>query len=85
MEKGIKILKFEKKKEELLSEDDITKIFMGLMGLMKKSAEYMALKTVEKKLKSDSEKISDLTKKLELRSKQLEEVLKINEELKERI
>lgn len=84
MEKGIKILKFERKKEELLSEDDITKIFMGLMGLMRKSAEYTALKSVEKKLKSDSEKINCLTKKLELRSKQLEEVLKINEELKER-
>ncbi len=77
----IKIMKFKKNQEELLSDDEIVKIFMGLMRLMKKSAEYTALKSVENKIKSDANKIEELNLKLKKRDDQLIELLKLNDDL----
>ena len=85
MEKDIKILKFNKKSEDLLTDDEIVKIFMGLLRLMKKSAEYSAIKSVEQKIKNDAKKINDLNVKLEKRTKQLEKLLKLNDELASKI
>lgn len=85
MEKEVKILKFNKKADDLLTDDEIMKVFMGLLRLMKKSAEYNALKSVEKKIKSDAKKISDLNTKLEKRTIQLEKVLRLNDELLNKI
>ena len=85
MEKDVKILKFNKKSEDLLTDDEIVKIFMGLLRLMKKSAEYSAIKSVEQKIKNDAKKISDLNVKLEKRTKQLEKLLKLNDELASKI
>ncbi len=85
MEKDVKILKFNKKSEDLLTDDEIVKIFMGLFRLMKKSAEYSAIKSVEQKIKNDAKKINDLNVKLEKRTKQLEKLLKLNDELASKI
>ncbi len=85
MEKDVKILKFNKKSEDLLTDDEIVKIFMGLLRLMKKSAEYSAIKSVEQKIKNDANKINDLNVKLEKRTKQLEKLLKLNDELASKI
>lgn len=85
MEKDVKILKFNKKSEDLLTDDEIVKIFMGLLRLMKKSAEYSAIKSVEQKIKNDAKKINDLNVKLEKRTKQLEKLLKLNDELTSKI
>ncbi len=85
MEKDVKILKFNKKSEDLLTDDEIVKIFMGLLRLMKKSAEYSAIKSVEQKIKNDAKKINDLNVKLEKRTKQLEKLLKLNDELASKI
>ena len=85
MEKEVKILKFNKKSEDLLTDDEIVKIFMGLLRLMKKSAEYSAIKSVEQKIKNDAKKINDLNVKLEKRTKQLEKLLKLNDELASKI
>lgn len=83
MKEEIKILKLEPKKQDLLSEDEITKIFLGLMGLMKKSAEYSAIKKVERIIKTKSDKIDELNKVLEKRTKQLETLLELGEIKKE--
>lgn len=85
MKKDVKILKFNKKSEDLLTDDEIVKIFMGLLRLMKKSAEYSAIKSVEQKIKNDAKKINDLNVKLEKRTKQLEKLLKLNDELASKI
>lgn len=85
MEKDVKILKFNKKSEDLLTDDEVVKIFMGLLRLMKKSAEYSAIKSVEQKIKNDAKKINDLNVKLEKRTKQLEKLLKLNDELASKI
>lgn len=85
MEKDVKILKFNKKSEDLLTDDEIVKIFMGLLRLMKKSAEYSAIKSVEQKIKNDAKKINDLNVKLEKRTKQLEKLIKLNDELASKI
>lgn len=85
MEKDVKILKFNKKSEDLLTDDEIVKIFMGLLRLMKKSAEYSAIKSVEQKIKNDAKKINDLNVKLEKRTKELEKLLKLNDELASKI
>lgn len=85
MEKDVKILKFNKKSEDLLTDDEIVKIFMGLLRLMKKSAEYSAIKSVEQKIKNDAKRINDLNVKLEKRTKQLEKLLKLNDELASKI
>lgn len=85
MEKDVKILKFNKKSDDLLTDDEIMKIFMGLLRLMKKSAEYSAIKSVEQKIKNDAKKINDLNEKLAKRTKQLEKLLKLNDELASKI
>jgi len=81
----VKILKFNKKREDLLSDDEVVKIFMGLFRLMKKSAEYTAIKSVETKLKSDAKKIRELDEKLTRRTIQVEQLLKLNQELTEQL
>lgn len=83
MKEETKILKLEPKRQDLLSEDEITKIFLGLMGLMKKSAEYSAIKKVEQIIKKKSDKIDELSRVLEKRTKQLETLLKLGEIKKE--
>lgn len=85
MKNNVKILKFQKKNDDLISDDEIMKIFNGLFRLIKKSAEYSAFKAVEKKLKTDAEKIKALNEKLSRRDKQLEQLLKLNENLTDKL
>lgn len=85
MKNNVKILKFQKKNDDLISDDEIMKIFNGLFRLIKKSAEYSAFKTVEKKIKTDAEKIKALNEKLSRRDKQLEQLLKLNENLTDKL
>ena len=81
MKESVKILKFNKKPDDLLSDDEVMKIFMGLFRLMKKSAEYTAIKSVESKLKSDARKIRELDAKVAKRTNPVEQLLKLNQEL----
>lgn len=85
MKNNVKILKFQKKNDDLISDDEIMKIFNGLFRLIKKSAEYSAFKAVEKKIKTDAEKIKALNEKLSRRDKQLEQLLKLNENLTDKL
>lgn len=85
MKNNVKILKFQKKNDDLISDEEIMKIFNGLFRLIKKSAEYSAFKAVEKKLKTDAEKIKALNEKLSRRDKQLEQLLKLNENLTDKL
>lgn len=85
MKNNVKILKFQKKNDDLISDDEIMKIFNGLFRLIKKSAEYSAFKAVEKKIKNDAEKIKALNEKLSRRDKQLEQLLKLNENLTDKL
>lgn len=85
MKNNVKILKFQKKNDDLISDEEIMKIFNGLFRLIKKSAEYSAFKAVEKKIKTDAEKIKSLNEKLSRRDKQLEQLLKLNENLTDKL
>lgn len=76
-----RILKFEAPSKEILTTDEIMKVFSGLVRLIQKSAEYNAEIRVKEQTNYFLEKLNKTTLELNKRTRQLEEVLKLNEEL----
>ena len=81
MEKDVKILKFQSKQKEALSQEEIVKVFGGLVRLVQKTAELNAFEKAKTRLDYYEQKLSKTTNELNKRNKQLEELLKINEQL----
>lgn len=76
-----KILKFEPKPRELLTDSEIMKVFGGLVRLIQKSAEYNATKKVESQLDYYVRRLNEVTCELNKRVSQVDELLKLNDEL----
>ena len=76
-----KVLKFEAKPKEILSSDEIMKIFSGLIKLIQKSAEYSAGEKVKLQLNYYDKKLNETTSELNKRTCQVNELLKLNEDL----
>lgn len=74
----VKILRFEQKQKDVLSTDEIMKIFGGLVRLIQRTAEYNACEKVKERIKSYN---NEILKK----NKQIEELLKLNSELVDRL
>lgn len=81
MKKSAKILKFQPKQKELLSNDEIMKVFSGLVKLIQKTAEYNAAEKAKAKVDYYNERLSQTTIELNKRNKQIDELLKLNDEL----
>jgi len=81
MEKNVKILKFQAKEKELLSQEEILKVFSGLVRLVQKSAEYTAFEKAKSKIDYYSQKYNEVVVELNKRNKQVEELLELNESL----
>ena len=81
MGKDIKILKFQPKQKELLSNDEIMKVFVGLMKLIQKSADYNAMEKSKAQVKYYNERLNETMLELNKRNHQIEELLKLNDEL----
>ena len=79
--KSSKILKFQPKQSELLTQNEIMKVFSGLVRLIQKSAEYNAQQKVKTQLDYYKQKLSETIVELNKRNNQLEELLKVNDEL----
>ena len=75
------ILTFEKKSRELLNDEEILKLFMGFLRLMKKSALYDAELKCREKLNYYSNKLNETVLELNKRSQQVKELLEVNETL----
>ena len=72
-----KILKFQYKPSEILTTEEIMKVFSGLVRLIQKSAEYSATAKTDYYIS----KLNETTAELNKRNRQVEELLKLNEEL----
>lgn len=81
MERNIKILKFQKKQKEILSEDEIIKIFVGLVRLVQKSADYNAAEKIKNNINGMQQKLEETNQELKKRTIQVEELLKLNNDL----
>lgn len=81
MEKDVKILKFQPKQKDVLTQDEIIKVFGGLVRLIQKSAELSALEKVKNKIDGYEQKINKTTAELNKRNRQVEDLLKLNDEL----
>lgn len=81
MKKNCKILKFEAKEKELMTNDEIMKVFLGLIRLVQKSAEYTAFEKVQTKLNYYEKRLNEVTIELNKKNKQLDEILKLNDDL----
>lgn len=80
-DKCIKILKFEPKQKEVLTNDEIMKVFGGLIRLIQKSAEFNAGEKVKSQIVYYDKKLNETTLELNKRTNQLEALLRLNEEL----
>lgn len=76
-----KILKFETKPKEILTDEEIMKVFGGLVRLIQKSAEYNAKEKVKMQMEYYNKKLNETTIELNKRSNQVDNLLKLNEEL----
>ena len=81
MERNIKILKFQQKQKEILSEDEIIKIFVGLVRLVQKSADYNAAEKIKNNINGMQQKLEETNQELKKRTIQVEELLKLNNDL----
>jgi len=81
MSKSVKILKFQPKQKEVLSQEEIIKVFGGLVRLIQKSAELTAFEKAKNRFNYYEERLNKTTAELNKRNKQVEELLKLNEEL----
>ena len=82
MEKNnVKIIKFEQRNKEVLSNDEIMKVFGGLVRLIQKSAEYNAFEKVRCKFDYYIKRLNETTAELNKRNNQVDELLKLNEDL----
>ena len=79
--KNNKILKFQPKHTELLTQSEIIKVFSGLVRLVQKSADYNAQQKVKTQVEYYKQKLSETILELNKRNNQLEELLKVNDEL----
>lgn len=77
----VNILKFEPKQKQVLNNDEIMKVFLGLMRLISKNAEYEAIEKVKLKLDNYRSKLNKVTKELKKRTLQVEQLLELNENL----
>jgi hypothetical protein len=76
-----KIIKFEQKHKEILSNDEIMKVFGGLVRLVQKSAEYNAVEKVRCQFDYYIKRLNETTAELNKRNNQVNELLKLNEDL----
>jgi len=76
-----KILKFQPKHNSSLSTDEIVKVFLGLVKLIRKSAEHDAMEKVKNSIREYKNKLNETTKQLEKRTIQVEQLLQVNENL----
>lgn len=81
MEKEIKILKFQPKQKDVLSQEEILKVFGGLVRLVQKSAELSAFEKSKKQIEYYTKKLNETTFELNKRNKQVEELLDLNNQL----
>lgn len=81
MGKDIKILKFQTKQKELLTEEEIIKVFSGLVRLIQKSAEYNAFEKAKSKIDYYVQKYNQVVNELNKRNNQVEELLDLNNSL----
>jgi len=79
--KDINILKFQPKPKEILTNDEIDKVFAGLVRLIQKSAEYNAYEKAKSKINYYNKRLNETMIELNKRNLQIEELLKLNEEL----
>ena len=77
----IKILKFETKPKELLSTEEIMKVFSGLIRLIQKSAEFKANEKMKTQIELCNKRFDEAKTELNKRTYQVNELLKLNEEL----
>ena len=85
MEKDIKILKFQQKHKEVLSQDEIIKVFGGLIKLVQKTAEFNAIERVKSRIDYYEQKLNKTAVELNKRNKQIEELLDLNNQLIEQL
>ena len=81
----IKILKFETKPKEVLTDEEVMKVFGGLVRLIQKSAEYNAKEKVKTQMEYYNKKLNETTVELKKRCRQVDNLLKLNEELINRL
>lgn len=81
MKKDIKILKFEPKQKDILSNEEIMKVFGGLIRLIQKSAEFNAGEKVKTQIDYYNKRLNETTLELNKRTGQVNELLKLNEDL----
>ena len=81
MKKEIKILKFESKQKDILTNDEIMKVFGGLMRLIQRSAEFSACEKVKSQIDYYSKRLNETMVELNKRTGQVNELLKLNEDL----
>ena len=79
--KNNKILKFQPKQTELLTQSEIIKVFSGLVRLVQKSADYNAQQKVKTQVEYYKQKLNETILELNKRNNQLGELLKVNDEL----
>ena len=81
MESNIKLLQFQPKQKDILSEEEIMKIFVGLLRLIQKTADFNACEKVKKNIDSMKKQIEELNRELRKRTSQVEELLNLNDDL----
>lgn len=81
MGKDAKILRFQPKQKDLLSQEEIMNVFAGLVRLVYKSAEYSAYEKAKLKIDYYNQKLNETLIELNKRNKQVEELLELNENL----
>ena len=79
--KNNKIIQFQPKQSELLSQSEIMKVFSGLVRLIQKSADYNAQQKMKAQLEYYKQKLNETIIELNKRNNQIEELLKVNDEL----
>ena len=81
MKKDIKIIKFEPKQKDILTNEEIMKVFSGLIRLIQKSAEFSAGEKVKTQIDYYNKRLNETTLELNKRTGQVNELLKLNEDL----
>ena len=81
MKKDIKIIKFEPKQKDILTNEEIMKVFSGLIRLIQKSAEFSAGEKVKTQIDYYNKRLNETTLELNKRIGQVNELLKLNEDL----
>jgi len=79
--KNNKIIKFQPKQSELLTQSEILKVFSGLVRLVQKSAQYNAEQKVKTQVEYYKQKLNETIIELNKKNNQLKELLEVNEEL----